>query len=138
MKHLSLFPEASVTKKYFITLTHEANLVNRLCFNWSFCSKPQKVFVIDSLPHIFSYFGKNRTYTCNHYNLFLQGGMDRMDKSKLAERNPGRVFNFRCVRESTQLSTCVISKQATLKLQTRPKHLLGYLPLAVGLPSLWR
>ncbi len=45
-----------------------------------------------------------------------------MDKLKLTGLNLGRVFNYRC--------GCASSKQPNLKLKTRPKLVLGSLPLA--------
>jgi hypothetical protein len=58
-----------------------------------------------------------------------------MDKLKLTGRNLGRVFHCRLG------STCIghaivhISKQPNFKLKTRPKQLLGSLPLAFALPT---
>jgi hypothetical protein len=53
-----------------------------------------------------------------------------MDKLKLTGLNLGPVFNYRCVRASTEISTCTSSKQPNLKLKTKPKPVLVYLTLA--------
>ncbi len=54
---------------------------------------------------------------------------------KLTGINLGRVFNYRCMRASAQISTCTSSKQTKLKLKTQPKLVLGFLPLAFTLPD---
>ncbi len=58
-----------------------------------------------------------------------------MDKLQLTGLNLGRVFNYRCGHAPTQIITCTSSKQPNLQLKTRPKQVLGYLPLAFVLPS---
>ncbi len=58
-----------------------------------------------------------------------------MDKLQLAGQNLGRVFNSRsgCVCDM-QLS-CFETKLPNLMLKTRPKQLLGSLPLDIALPG---
>jgi hypothetical protein len=58
-----------------------------------------------------------------------------MDKLQLAGRNLGRVLNSRggCLRP-VQLC-CFETKQPNLMLKTRPKQLLGSLPLDIALPT---
>ncbi len=60
-----------------------------------------------------------------------------MDKPKLTGRALGRVFNFRsgCMSHTMHLQPGV-AKQPNLELKTRPKQLLGSLPLVIALPSL--
>jgi hypothetical protein len=59
-----------------------------------------------------------------------------MDKLKLIGRNLGRVVHSRlgctCIGHAIVHTT----KQPNLNLITRPKQLLGYLPLAFALPAL--
>ncbi len=57
-----------------------------------------------------------------------------MDKLKLTGLNLGRVFNYRCERASVKISKYSSPKQPNLKLKTRPKPVLGSLPLAFALP----
>ncbi len=59
-----------------------------------------------------------------------------MDKLKLTVRNLGWVFH--CILGRTYIGHAIvhITKQPNLKLKTRPKQLLGSLPLAFALPSL--
>ncbi len=57
-----------------------------------------------------------------------------MDKLQLTGQNLGWVFNFR----SDWIFMYLFSyeaKQPNLKLKTRPKQLLGYLPFAFALPD---
>ncbi len=56
-----------------------------------------------------------------------------MDKLKLTGLNLGRVFNYRGGRASAQISTRSSSKQPNLELKTRPKQVLGSLPLVFPL-----
>ncbi len=56
-------------------------------------------------------------------------------KLKLTGLNLGRVFNYRCGRASTQMSSCTSSKQSKLQWKTRPKQVLESLPLAFVLPT---
>ncbi len=58
-----------------------------------------------------------------------------MDKLKLTGRNLGRVFNSRLDRACIGHAIVHITKQPNLKLKTRPKQLLGSLPLAFVLPD---
>ncbi len=60
-----------------------------------------------------------------------------MDKLKLIGLNLGRVFCFRCGRASAKISTRSSSKQPNLKLKTQAKPVLGTLPSAFTLPSLY-
>jgi len=53
-----------------------------------------------------------------------------MDKLKLTGRNLGRVFNCRLGRACIGHAIVHVTKQPNLKLKTRPKQLLGSLPLA--------
>ncbi len=56
-----------------------------------------------------------------------------MDKLKLTGRNQGRVFHSRLSRTCMGRAVVHITKQPNLQLKTRPKQLLGYLPLAFAL-----
>jgi hypothetical protein len=58
-----------------------------------------------------------------------------MDKLKLTRRALGRVFNFRsgCMHNMHLLPSAAI--QPNLDLKTRPKQLLGSLPLVITLPA---
>ncbi len=58
-----------------------------------------------------------------------------MDKLQLTGRNLGRVFNFRSGRVHAMHLLCYGVKLPNLKLKTRPKQLLGYLPLDIALPA---
>jgi hypothetical protein len=58
-----------------------------------------------------------------------------MDKIKLTGLNLGRVFNSRLGRACIGHAIVHITKQPNLKLKTRPKQLLGSLPLAFKLPG---
>ncbi len=58
-----------------------------------------------------------------------------MDKLKLTGRNLGRVFNSRLGHACKGHTIEHITKQPNLKLETRPKQLLGSLPLAFTLPG---
>jgi hypothetical protein len=57
-----------------------------------------------------------------------------MDKLKLTGRNLGRVFKFRRVCLHTIRLYYFETKLPNLKLKTRPKQLLGSLPLDIALP----
>jgi hypothetical protein len=59
-----------------------------------------------------------------------------MDKHKLTGQTLGRVFNSRgvCVHAMHLLSSVAI--RPNLELKTRPKQLLGSLPLDIALPAL--
>ncbi len=59
-----------------------------------------------------------------------------MDKLQLTGRNLGRVFNSRLGCAWIRRSIAYITKQSNLKLKTRPKQLLGYLPIAFALPAI--
>ncbi len=48
----------------------------------------------------------------------------------------GRVYNFRSVCVYVVYSCICYAKQLSLKLKTRPKQLLGSLPLDIALPVL--
>jgi hypothetical protein len=58
-----------------------------------------------------------------------------MDKLKLTGRNMGRVFNSRLGRACIGHAIVHITKQPYLKLKTRPKQLLGFLPLAFAVST---
>ncbi len=60
-----------------------------------------------------------------------------IDKFQLTGRNLGQVFNSRsgCVYACIH-SCCYWAKLLNLKLKTRPKQLLGYLPLVFALPPI--
>jgi hypothetical protein len=58
-----------------------------------------------------------------------------MDKLKLTGRNLGRVFHSRLCHTCIGHAIVHITKQPNLKLKTRPKQLLGSLPLAFALPA---
>jgi hypothetical protein len=59
-----------------------------------------------------------------------------MDKLQLTGQNLGRVFNSRSGCMGATHLRRYKAKWPNLKLKTRPKRLLGYLPLASGLPIL--
>ncbi len=59
-----------------------------------------------------------------------------MDKLQLTGQNLGRVFNSRMGCMCGVPFCCYEAKQTNLKLKTRPKQLLGSLPLAFALPGL--
>ncbi len=59
-----------------------------------------------------------------------------MDKLQLTGQNLGRVFNSRSDCMSAMHLFFYEAKQLYLKLKTQPKQLLGYFPLAFGLPGL--
>jgi hypothetical protein len=58
-----------------------------------------------------------------------------MDKLKLTGQSLGRVLNFRsgCMQTMHLLPSVAI--QPNLELKTRPKQLLGSLPLVIALPA---
>jgi hypothetical protein len=58
-----------------------------------------------------------------------------MHKLQLTGQNLGRVFNFRNDHVHAVHFPCYIVKWPNLKLKTRPKQLLGYLPLDIALPN---
>ncbi len=58
-----------------------------------------------------------------------------MDKLKLTGQNLGRVLHCRLSRTCIGHAIVHITKQPNLKLKTRPKQLLGSLPLAFALPG---
>ncbi len=58
-----------------------------------------------------------------------------MDKLQLTGQNLGRVFNFRNGRVHAVHLLCCGVKLPNLKLKTRPKQLLGSLPLDIALPN---
>ncbi len=66
---------------------------------------------------------------------FLQSNLS-MDKLQLTGQALGRVFNFRsgCMHTMHLLPSVAI--QPNLELKTRPKQLLGSLPLVIALPDL--
>jgi hypothetical protein len=57
-------------------------------------------------------------------------------KLQLTGQNLGRVFNFRYGRVHAVHFICNGVKLHNLKLKTRPKQLLDYLPLDIALPLL--
>ncbi len=59
-----------------------------------------------------------------------------MDKHQLTGQNLGRDFNSRSSCMCAQNLCCYEAKQPNLKLKTRPKQLLGSLPLATALPAI--
>jgi hypothetical protein len=58
------------------------------------------------------------------------------DKLQLKGQNLGRVFNFRSGCVHAMRLFCYRVKLPNLKLKTRPKQLLGPLPLDIALPAL--
>ncbi len=58
-----------------------------------------------------------------------------VDKLKLTRQNLGRVFNSRLKRACICHAIACRTKRPNLKLKTRPKQLLGSLPLAFVLPN---
>ncbi len=58
-----------------------------------------------------------------------------MDRLQLTGRNQGRVFNPRSCRVRALQLHFSETKQHNLKLKTRPKQLLGSLPLVIVLPT---
>jgi hypothetical protein len=61
-----------------------------------------------------------------------------MDKLQLAGQNLGRVFNSRSGCMCARHLFCYEAKQPNLKLKTRPKQLLGSLPIGFALPGMRR
>jgi hypothetical protein len=59
-----------------------------------------------------------------------------MDKLKLTGQNLGQVFNSRLGHACIGHAIVHIANEPNLKLKTRPKQLLGSLPLAFALPGL--
>jgi hypothetical protein len=57
------------------------------------------------------------------------------DKLQLAGQNLGQVFNFRFGHLHAAHFWCYQLKLPNLKLKTRPKQLLGSLPLVIMLPA---
>ncbi len=58
-----------------------------------------------------------------------------MDKLQLTGWNLGRVFNYRNGRVHAVHLLCCGVKLPNFKLKTRPKQLLGSLPLDIALPN---
>jgi hypothetical protein len=58
-----------------------------------------------------------------------------MDKLQQTGRNQGRVFDFRFGHLQAEHLWCYQVKLPNLKLKTRPKQLLGFLPLVIVLPG---
>ncbi len=58
-----------------------------------------------------------------------------MDKVQLTVQNLGRVFNSRSGRMKVVQLLFFEAKLPNLKLKTRPKQLLSYLPLDIMLPA---
>ncbi len=67
----------------------------------------------------------------------VQSGKQRspVDKLQLTGQNLGGVFNSRSNCMCAMRLCCFEAKWPSLKLKTRPKQLLGYLPLAFALPA---
>ncbi len=59
-----------------------------------------------------------------------------MDKLQLTGRALGRVYHFRCGCMHTMHLLPSVAIQPNLELKTRPKPVLGSLPLAFALPGL--
>jgi hypothetical protein len=59
----------------------------------------------------------------------------RMDKLQLTGQNLGRVLYFRLGHLHAEHFWCYQVKLPNLKLKTRPKQLLGSLPLVIALPA---
>jgi len=59
-----------------------------------------------------------------------------MVKLKLTEQNLGRVFNYRSGSMFALQLLCTKAMRSNLKLKTRPKQLLGSLPLETALPGI--
>jgi hypothetical protein len=58
-----------------------------------------------------------------------------MDKLQLTGQNLDRVFNFRSGRLHAATFLVLSVKLPNLQLKTRPKQLLGSLPLVIALPN---
>jgi hypothetical protein len=58
-----------------------------------------------------------------------------MDKLKQTGQNLGRVLNSRLGNASIHCAIVCITKGPNLKLKTRPKQLLGSLPLVFAFPG---
>jgi hypothetical protein len=58
-----------------------------------------------------------------------------MDKLRLTGQNLGRVFNIRSGHLHAAAFLVSSVKLPNLQLKTRPKQLLGYLPLNIVLPA---
>ncbi len=59
-----------------------------------------------------------------------------MDKLQLTGQNLGRVFNFRYGHLQAEHFWCYQVKLPNLNLKTRPKQLLGFLPLVIAHPAI--
>jgi len=59
-----------------------------------------------------------------------------MDKLQLTGRYLGRVFNTRSGCVCAMQLNCFETKLSSLMLKTRPKQLLGSLPLDIALPDM--
>ncbi len=64
-----------------------------------------------------------------------QGMGDAMDKLQLTGPNQGRVFKIRNGHLHAAVFLVSSVKLPNLQLKTRPKQLLGYLPLDIMLPD---
>ncbi len=60
---------------------------------------------------------------------------ETIDKLQLTGQNLGRVSNCRSGSVFAMQLSCFETKQPDLELKTRPKQLLGSLPLDIALPE---
>ncbi len=75
-------------------------------------------------------------FESNELSPFSKGSLTNSDHGQLqlTGQNLGRVFNFRFVHLHAEHFRCYQVKLPNLKLKTRPKQLLGSLPLVIALP----
>jgi hypothetical protein len=117
---------------YFFSSTYKLPTLFQLSIQWTknkqyFTLSIQIIFVAVLLP-------------INYFHEATQNEEHRltdtvMDKLQLTGQNLGRVCNFRSGRVHAMHLHCYGVKLPNLKLKTRPKQLLGYLPLDIALPD---
>jgi hypothetical protein len=79
---------------------------------------------------------KNNVHVCVHWHkAHMQPNGQYLDKRKIAGKSLGRVFIFSQGRSFAPCTSFSLDKLSNLKWKTRPKQLLGYLPLAFMYPG---
>jgi hypothetical protein len=82
---------------------------------------------------LFAIKGSEQRILLRQHNELILGRL--MDKLQLTGQNLGRVFNYTSDRMFVMHLFGYEAKLPNLKLKTRPKQLLGYLPLVFALPG---
>ncbi len=85
---------------------------------------------VDNFLRIYLGHGGSEKFSCGEAKI-----TQSMYKLQLTEPNLCRVFNFRSGHLHTATFLVLSVKLPNLQLKTRPKPLLGSLPLAIGLPA---